>query len=453
MNLPGTRLFSILWAFALVTTLNGDIPGHYSVAYCTGHFITASLGLAILCRPAARRLVTLSAASFLVVAWSQLPALPNHRVILGLISFLILASSLASSKRDTSAWSALQHALRALTLIVYAFAVLAKLNTTYTSSRSSCAYVFFDQALSITGLPSGASSLLSVPSIAWWSIVSEVLIAFLLICKRTRPAGIVLGLLFHLALAANYLKYFANFSCTMFVLLCSWLSDEQAEGILHRYETFWRRIVPALGFAMFIVTACAWSGVIEMSAWIIVRHVLFSVFGITVLTSVIAVARVPNDRALTFSPRSLSIAQAVVLLVALANGAAPYLGIKTRSSFSMYSNLRIEPHVSNHFFMPPSPDILGVLQDTVQITSESTDPQRTTFPPETPLLVTYLELCCRIAQKIEDKTPFEVSFIRGGAQRALRSGEPLPADCPPRWARKLLLFGPVGPGSENSCVW
>ena len=62
-----------------------------------------------------------------------------------------------------------------------------------------------------------------------------------------------------------------------------------------------------------------------------------------------------------------------LVLLALLNGFAPYLGLKIRTTFDMYSNLRLEVQASNHQLVPRSLDLFGLLRDRVAVL-DSSDP-------------------------------------------------------------------------------
>jgi hypothetical protein len=140
--------------------------------------------------------------------------------------------------------------------------------------------------------------------------------------------------------------------------------------------------------------------------------------------------------------------------VAVTSGLAPYVGFKTRSSFSMYSNLRIEPGYSNHIFMPPSMDVLGYLSDSVRVT-ESADSFLSTLVGSPTERLPYIALCeylARPSNESQERAAL-ISYERRGQQLVATQGGDLPGDCPSWIARKLLLFGTVGDGAERRCVW
>eukprot|EP00746_Dinoflagellata_sp_MGD_P141815 gnl/MRDRNA2_/MRDRNA2_74861_c0_seq2.p1 gnl/MRDRNA2_/MRDRNA2_74861_c0~~gnl/MRDRNA2_/MRDRNA2_74861_c0_seq2.p1 ORF type:complete len:277 (+),score=19.44 gnl/MRDRNA2_/MRDRNA2_74861_c0_seq2:3-833(+) len=59
----------------------------------------------------------------------------------------------------------------------------------------------------------------------------------------------------------------------------------------------------------------------------------------------------------------------IAIVVFGLNCMAPYLGIKTHSTWTMFSNLRLENGVSNHFVVPASFQIFDELRDIVYVNS------------------------------------------------------------------------------------
>jgi len=58
----------------------------------------------------------------------------------------------------------------------------------------------------------------------------------------------------------------------------------------------------------------------------------------------------------------------VTLVLAALNGACPYLGLKTQSTWSLFSNLHVEGGVSNHLLLPASLQPFGYASDCVTVT-------------------------------------------------------------------------------------
>lgn len=463
------RLLALTWAFALITSLNGNVLALQTdvLQLCSKLLVILAIliGIVLLRSPGSLILLRASAIIFLVIALIQLPALPNHRIVLALVALTILSQGLvrrssripgagvftnSSSERITTT-------LQCITIIVYLFAALAKLNEAYINPVTSCAATFLKQALVLHGF---SLDVAIAPNLLhgaiWWSILSEVLICLLLLVPRTRMLGVAFGVAFHMALAADYVKYFANFSAAMFILLISWLPEHAAERIWVRGVSFWRVITPFAAVAMSLTLLCVGINIIEPSTWIILRYLFFMIFASGLLINLVPLAI--GDLIRAGAPPIWSWKTPIWTIIALAiiNGLCPYLGLKSRNSFAMYSNLRLDAVGANHLLAPYSADVFGLLADRVEVISASDAKlSRTIEPPGREL--PYIALCAYLANM--DDTPrtpavdTTVQYVRNGQRLIAKRGGQLPVDCPGWLARKLLFFGPIGEGSEKRCEW
>jgi len=78
---------------------------------------------------------------------------------------------------------------------------------------------------------------------------------------------------------------------------------------------------------------------------------------------------VTNEMILTEGGFSFFSASGLVVAIALFNAACPYLGLKTKYTFTMFSNLVVEGGRSNHFLWPASWQIFGLTHNCVTITA------------------------------------------------------------------------------------
>jgi hypothetical protein len=442
------RVISFLWAVALVVTFNSSYVWLPDIASFWPSYLALGSALVLLAYPTSLRLLQLSAALFIVSAVSTMPALPNHRVVLLFIAITILASTYRSTSLDDIG-PKLRSTLRWLTVVVYLFAALAKFNWSYLDPSTSCASLFFTQSLALHGItlspgePFGASESVA----AWWSSITEIMLLILLVPRRTRHLAVIVGVLFHILLATHYIKYFANFSAAMFILLASWLSEESCRGLVERYiEPHKKGFLLGAMISVAILSGAARNAISD-PAFIVIRHLLFMIFACSLLVKMIQCARHASPCEPLDTPLIILIVAAVI------NGLCPYLGIKTRTGFSMYGNLRIEPTYSNHLFMPKSPDILGYMSDVATITS-TTDPVLEGRMAGDSLQLPYISLCTSLAGMDESiAQDAAITYERGGITYQAARGTELPSDCPSWLARKLFFFSPIGEGAERVCVW
>jgi hypothetical protein len=111
---------------------------------------------------------------------------------------------------------------------------------------------------------------------------------------------------------------------------------------------------------------------------------------------------------------SFSVPGALFLLVPILvflNGLSPYLGLKTENSFSMFSNLRTEGNVTNHYLVPVSFQVFDFQKDLVEIVS-STDSSLQKTAAENKLMVFF-----EFKNYVAKRRPARVTYIRNGQRQ------------------------------------
>lgn len=448
MQLYSSLLFTLLWAISLICT--GISPtswqGELALLYPSLLLITA--GLILL--GAHRNILALRVASILcVITWfCDLPTVPNHRWAHLCVALSVLIGG-RRSKTIPEVFSEIQGTLRWLIVIVYFFAALAKMNWSYFVPAISCSGVFGSQTLGLFGieieLPDQIAQL-----IALWSLIMEIALPILLIVPSTRRVGVWLGMLFHLSLSLHYIKYFANFSSAMFVLLASWLNEEGSARVYNGLKTRFSALNHVSIATVVLLVILSFIGLIGGTEYVIVRHLIFLAFALRLTFLTFCGGEQSRNLIRVGAPIGL------VILLELVNGFAPYFGLKTRSALTMYSNLRIEPDYSNHFFMPPAFDPFGYFADSVVILQTADPGMQRRIDTESNQLP-YISLCAYLDCQDDLCNPkargTEIVYRRGPDLVTRTIGAALPEDCPPWIARKLIFLGPIGQGSERACTW
>ncbi len=260
-------------------------------------------------------------------------------------------------------------------LIVYVVAAVAKMNTGFFDTDISCAASMSRHLLD--------GSWRIAPSI-WGTVLAELTLPVLLAVPRTRTIGLVVGAAFHavLALAGN-----VPFSALALALYVVFLPTDTPARL--RALTAGR---PALG--RWAGRARRWGGypavfLLAVGGWLAgsavftfepatrpalvfhgMRLLLVAVAAAGALLSVaVAAGSSPGPR-----PRSLRLGHpvfAVGVLLLVANGLSPYLGLKTESSFTMFSNLYTEKGSWNHLFIPEAVRVFPYQDELVRITDSN----------------------------------------------------------------------------------
>jgi len=411
-----------------------------------------------------------------------LPMQANHIVFEMIVSAGTLAALLAVvgahrislsalfSDRDGAGremlLEAFSPAVRAALLILYGYAVLHKLNYDFFNPEISCSTFLLDGIQNrLSWVPNGGW--VRTTGAIWGTLLIEALIPLLLAFRRTRGAGIVLGLAFHYFLALHPHRGLYSFSSLMYALYFLFLpagflrnlahTARRVSGLPWRQVPFaWRALLVSFPLAAGAVVALTmhlyplldadrWLrfGFLGWNAWALV----FSYFYLAVLTNPLREAQtsVRIPAAARYGHRLAWLVPLAVLL----NGTTPYLGLKTQISFSMFSNLRTEGGVSNHFFLPSTIRLTEMQEDLVEIFDSDAPEFRQYMEAEQ--LITLFEFR-RIASQVKQQKDFVVNFKHQGAMCNLvvqRGEGNLPGYTQPHpwWMAKVVRFRPVDKGA------
>jgi hypothetical protein len=333
--------------------------------------VLALAGIALIAVPASTALLMAVAVLQLASILLEAPIVGNNWLIAGAVDVILLTvlggQLLRRAPDRHELWRRAAPAIRPIAIVVYGFATLDKLNPGFTNPAVSCATRFMADSLRTVGLRSLATTRLAGSTGIWSTVVIEALIPVLLLWPRTRTNGVLVGLVFHGAVAVNRFHAFGDFSTVMFALLMAYLPETFAGSLPRRWRT--ARWVYAAA-ALVLVTDAArrtnpGSQLTAAGAW------LWAAFALAV---VVAVGRwwwvwrpEPLQDAFSGAPLILFL----VPLVLLANGATPYIGVKNGVAFNMYSNLTVSSGHSNSVVFGHTLQLSHALSDPVTIIASS----------------------------------------------------------------------------------
>jgi len=336
-------------------------------------------------------------------------------------------------------------ASRRLLGIVYLFAGIFKLNSGYFNSGGGCAWASYQNILvNLPFLPEGEA-------VKWLLIVAsaglELAAAGFFLTGRSPKILVLVLALFHFCIALDTYQFFMNFTATMWTLILLQCSPEEFPEIDRKFRhrlTFGMRTF-ACGVVsielLYVTEVLNIRGLREVLAGSgLVYFVLF-------LMPVMIKFR--NDSApLSVFLRSQRYSW-VILFLALLNGLSPLIGLKTRTGFNMYANLRLESDFSNHFIFPRSLDVLGELADNIEVLKVDSSTKTLRRYTRHGMRITRFEL-----ERSLSKLPSGQVVIRDKTGEHLISA----ADYPPYvgWKylkAKFVFFRPLGPLAERFCLW
>lgn len=466
-------IFAFVWACqALVHQefysgwLHDNDPRGWAVTICALGTLLRPSSLFLFCG------LLLSSIVYNVVKW---PFVVNHILLESIINGVILVA-IATSRLRRGRPQARQTNFRdeaidrfapvvtLMLVIMYWFAFVAKLNTDFINPNVSCVVAMYgDLIRRFPFLPDTPAA--HQASIALTLLV-EAAIPLLLSFRRTRWVAILIGLPFHLVLGLIGHRTFSALAYALYALM---LIDTLGPFIavcqtrVSRYvpATTWRR--GSVCFAVALVVGVAGLIIADVTGNFRFRLAGVSVYRIPwiiwigwslVMSALVSAAifwqrmRV-LDKPLaqkTAHPGWLWGAIPLVLLI----GLSQYIGLKTETCFTMYSNLRTEGNWNNHLFMPAIK--LGPWQNDLVRIIATDHPDLQEYSTHNDLL-TFFELR-RVVAGTAASDAFYLSYERAGSEHylawndhRLRQSEPWGKH--PWLLGKLLYFRPV---PTDECV-
>lgn len=453
-------LFAVTWAMAGLFHLWGNV-GRVSAfpaltAQRAGQALVAAAAIAVLRRPSdLRRLVALATAGLWTV-WLEAPMLSNHWLVAGFVNLAVLGAAVAMLVRRRALdpapfWALAAPAIRLALLVFYAFAAFAKLNRDFFDPAVSCGALFSSETARSIGLgavtDAGGRGLAAAIIVA--AVVIELSVPILLVMRRTRHAGVVVGLVFHFFLALDLSHQFIDFSALLTALFLLFLPLAFAPWLLQRLRAVPTPVARTIGGAAVVVTALAFLPKSHIGDVVFIggREVLWLLVSAPLLVAVVRwlprTDAMPLDRALATPGRWMLLVPALVLL----NGLTPYLELKSAFGFTMYSNLRATDGQSNHLIIRRTLPLTDVSADVVRIEGSSDAGLRAYGT--TGYGITWHQLRAYAA----DHPTVAIRYIRRGAVHDLAHASDDPALVAPISAlfRKVAVFRAVDLRSHERC--
>lgn len=449
----GFSVFAFAWATACLFHQLTFFDWRW---YSFGGIAISVSSLLVLYKPSSwQRFVLFLLVDWITVAWA-FPVHPNHIVFSWVINGCLLTSFVVVAVRQrgvdnpafASTWfEAFAPWLRVFVCILYAITVFHKINVSYFDLDWSCAaslHLEIDERIHL--LPDATWALYAA---VYGTLIIECLIPVLLFYKRTRYAGIILGMLFHALLALHPHPGLYSFSATMFALFTVFLSAEIAMAMKPTpwMVSIWRLALYIWGAWIFIwLMRGVLPAAMDLPAWLTRFWILglggfYIYFGFSLYMLVRAVMSSDNDSRKLQGNYSTIRALAFFAAIIVLNALGPYFGLRTQSSFAMFSNLHTEGGVTNHLIMPSGIQFTDWQYDLVDII-DSNQPALIAARDKN-MMIVYLELRRLRTENLPD---FRVTFLRKGKLQTYDQAIPATHDVLQPLnglARRYFYFRPV----------
>ena len=436
---PNTNILKFMWVCTICWFL---LTGHSWTDFLVlGNFKIVYLSEIILFASSLCYLFTFSNNIFRFTLYAQLvewflllPNTPNHRWVFafGAVVLLLNKDPIKINK-----------ALGIIAATVYFFAGFVKVNPDFIFARHSCCLEFFGNTLLDNNLEFVEKILPAIVTIV------ELLLVVFILNPKTRILSVFISLCLHLGLALDMLKHFLDFSS---VMSCLMLAQILPNNSLLYKDQFLKKLgrFCVLNFIFLIFARSGLFFEIKNSTFSIILEIYWLFYYAFLFITLYKISNLDFLKWRIFDKHNLNFATKFALLLIIFNGLTPYIGIKTKTSFSMYSNLWIDDQGSNHYLIPKSLDIFGFLADDVKIISTN-DNGELKILKERNSTIPYLQLYNYLKREPYVKASFERS---GKMLSYPEENLPSPGRLVDNWlARKFLTFQGSNKEISNQCIW
>ena len=429
-------------------------PVHFNGFRLAAVLAAASLFL----KPNIRLFQLLALGLFVFDFFYRLPLVPNHDFLAA--GFFTATWILILFRTENLVYWVRPTAL-GVALVIYFFGFFQKLNLDFFNPDLSCSVALIDQVLNqVTGQPDRIVGPLGqiipkafVPWLAWAVILLEAGLFLLILTKKFRHYGVLLALGFHFFLS----PVVETFSIFMLLVLVTLLPDEFFERLKsHRVSRWilnnWRSVIAVLvilAIAYFSLGLLPEQGLKRnLKSWItVIWLVPFYLFiGAAIRSFSKTAVELPRIR----------MSSLAILLLLFVNGLSPYLGLKTATAFSMFSNLRTESE-SNHLLIPRLPDLFGDQAQLVAVHVAEKDGTPIQIDRETKWPTFEIRRWIHHGELIKDPNPNQWrTYIDWQGRRLFLDEEPIKSEAdfalPLTFLdRKFRLFRSVQ--EQAACAW
>ena len=399
----------------------------------------------------------------------DLPFVVNHVVLQGIIDLAALLSLVVVvwiRKQPASDSAAIYRVfapmLRVLVLLLYVFAGLAKMNSGFLDPQLSSAVALLGSVRSMLPFLPDAEWM-AKPAI-FGTIVIELALPLFLFLRKTRLATVFVALLFHIVMG---LSGHTAFSALAPALLFPFVPHDLPArlrrmreerpllgGLADRAHSWagstWA--FPLLAFTWLLVSALHTTGILTDA---MLFFALYSPVGVKMLiypytAALIAILALCTLQGGPFAYRSRPFTLphpvcALIPLLMVLNGLCPYLGLKTESSFTMFSNLQTEGDQWNHVLLPAAMRVFDYQNDLVTVV-DSSDPTLAQHAKDHKRWVFF-----EFRRYLSHHPNVSVTFEHTGKRHSVRrvGDHPVLSQPPLLALQKTLWFRTVSPPESN----
>jgi hypothetical protein len=460
------ELFTVAWSLATLF----HMANHRSFSNSLINFLLTCACIIVIVKPSSKTRFFILVFLQLCEVFIKMPNVTNHWIFTAFVNLTILQAYVYLTLKQKSfrftkddLIKTFTNAVRVELLILYFYVVFHKLNAGFFIPESSCATDFFVSQNSFGLLPSNRSLLVMN---VYLTIGIEILIPVLLCFRKARNWGVLLGLLFHGVIAYNPTNGFYDFSSMLFGTYILFINPNFSDYVFRLFKKIKFNLKKKselnynfsyIKFMLSVFLSCVlfsflYFMTLTRSGDNYFRDILWTAYCLFFIFLFIAWMVKSRKLKLTKLQPPLGLPKGSFLLfpiLVLINGFSPYLGLKTESSFAMFSNLRTEGNISNHYLVPATTQVFDFQKDLVEIIS-STDPELSKLAAKKQLMVYF-----SFKNHVAFFKPERVEYLRNAQHftyvKNISETHSGLDQRSPFWQRKFLSFRTISKFDPQPC--
>jgi hypothetical protein len=370
-----------IWLFAIAsiwhyTSSSSDINRywfHFDPLVTPLIFLSITTAFIAACFPARTIALLVFSVGQLVAICLRFPFVADHLVMelilhIGIVmSFVYLAVKRRSLQVTTTEMFNLFGPVgRWLLIIMYLYGTFHKFNPGFMSLESSCAIPFI-QGFPLVG---GLATYDWVQYAAIYStLILESVAMILLLSARTKYVGMLLGMTFHFMIGISNFGTLAHFSAFALALHTLFVPSEFGQRL------YQERFLPAFAktrtnFQAFTIGLVMLQVLLAIhlattrEAWLV--NTLFAVFAVTLIALVFKCGSIRQGDA-PYRLKSDFLPLNVLPVWFFLHCLSPYIGLGTGGVLAMFSGLRTEGGISNHYIIQKPVQLFHYQDDIVYV--------------------------------------------------------------------------------------
>lgn len=385
-----------MWSIAMLFSIAGDpyvLAGQRSLTLFVTMWALIGACITLIVKPRLTWVLGAVAIASLATYALRMPVASNNKTISAVMNISVVLV-IAVAARQASAneplnrdwiYDRLRPVARALLAIMYFYGIFHKINTDFLDPNVSCAVSLYKPLAQPFGLE---DNLFGRHLAIYATFIIEGIAIVSLFWKKYFAVGLILAVVFHYVIPISGYSWYMDFSSLVLALYFLTMPKPASEAvyrnavaILRPFRMHAGRLGVLVPAALLVLFALAASYIVSLqyparapilvyhSIWIVMWAVLGGFAMIAMTLAALQYLPFHDD-----APRSrVLLWPLIVPMLYFLSCLSPYVGLKTESSITMFSNLHTEGGQTNHLLFAEPPYLFDYQRDVVKIEDSSSE--------------------------------------------------------------------------------